>query len=142
MDAKMTQYEHFRERLKNLEAQYENYTTLSEDTPELIRQGISESTTRRFELCWECLWKALRRYLLEETGLADAPNTPRGVFRMAGESELFPFHVETWMQYLEVRQRTTHDYSGEGAQAALEIMADFIRDATNLYRVMNGGRRP
>lgn len=138
----MAQYEYFRERLQNLKAQYENYKTLGEDTPELMRQAISESAIRRFELCWDCMWKALRCYLFEETGLSDVPNTPRGVFRTAGESDLFPFPVETWMQYLEVRKGTTHDYSGAGAQAALETMEDFIQDADYLSRMMSDGSRP
>ena len=40
--------------------------------------------------------------------------------------------------YANARTNTTHDYSGEKAQACLEIMGDFIDDAIGLYQTMSG----
>ncbi len=134
----MIEYDKFQMALKRLEEQYENYRQSDASLPELIQEAIAESVIQRFETCFDCLWKVLKRYLTEELALADAPNSPRGVFRLAHENSLFAAPLDEWFGYVDARIGTAHDYSGEKAQACLDIMGDFIDDAIGLYQTMTG----
>ena len=105
---------------------------------DLNREAIAESVIQRFETCYDCLWKVLKRYLIEELGLADAPNSPKPIFRLAHENDLFPTPLEQWLQYADARISTSHDCDGEKAEACLAPMRDFIDDAIGLYQTMSG----
>ena len=80
----------------------------------------------------------MKRYLIEELGLADVSNSPKPIFRLAAENNLFAAPLEEWLRYADARGDTAHDYSGEKAQACLEIMGSFIDDAIGLYQTMSG----
>ena len=136
----MIDYDKFRLALKRLEEQHENYRQLDASLPDLIREAVAESVIQRFEICYDCLWKVLKRYLVEELGLAEVPNSPKPIFRLAYENSLFAGPVEQWFGYLKARVNTSHDYSGEKAQSCLRIMPDFISDATGIYETMSGSR--
>ena len=133
----MIEYDKFQMSLGRLEEQYENYRTLDSSLPHLTKEGIAESVIQRFETCYDCLWKVLKRYLIEDQGIAAVPNGPKGVFRLAFENNLFATSLEEWLGYVEARIGTAHDYSGEKAQACLELMPDFIDDAIGLYQTMS-----
>jgi len=134
----MIEYDKFQKALKHLEAQYENYRTLDESQPEIIQEAVVESVIQRFEVCWDCLWKVLKRYLEEEIGLPEVPNGPNPVLRRANENHLLSRPIEAWMKYAKARIDTSHDYSGEKAKDAIGLMADFIDDAIGLYQTMTG----
>ena len=134
----MIDYGKFRLSLKRLEEQHENRLRQDESLPELIREGIAESVIQRFETCYDCLWKVLKRYLNEELGIAEPPNSPKPIIRLADENGLFASPLEQWLQYAQARIDTSHDYDGEKAQASLELMPDFIDDAIGLYQTMTG----
>ena len=134
----MIDYDKFRMSLERLEEQYKNYREPDESLPEVTQEAIAESVIQRFETCYDCLWKVLKRYLVEELGLADVPNSPKGIFRLAHENDLFASPLEEWLRYAESRVETSHDYSGEKAEACLEIMGGFIDDAIGLYQTMSG----
>ncbi len=131
-------YDKFYRSLKRLEEQYENYRQLDASLPELTREAIAESAIQRFETCYDCLWKVLRRYLIEELGLAETPNSPKPLFKLAYGNELFDVPLERWLSYADRRVDTTHDDSGENAQACLDILDNFIDDAIGLYQTMSG----
>ena len=134
----MIDYSKFRSSLKRLEEQHDNYLTLDAAEPELILEGIAESVIQRFEICYDCLWKVLKRYLIEELGIADSPNSPKPIFRLANENQLLPSPVEQWLRYSDARTDTSHDYDGEKAQACLDLVPDFIYDGIRLYRRLSG----
>ena len=51
---------------------------MAKDRPELTEvdcEAIAESVIQRFETCYDTLWKDLRRYLIETTGLAEIPSS-------------------------------------------------------------------
>jgi len=77
----MIEYDKLQKALKHkhFEAQYENYRTLDESLPEIMQEAVVESVIQRFEVCWDCLWKVLKRYLEEEIGLPEVPNGHRRV---------------------------------------------------------------
>lgn len=134
----MIDYDNFKKSLEHLELQYENYRTLDPFLPVLTREAVGESVIQRFETCYDSLWKVLKRYLQEELGIPDVPNSPRSIFRIAAENELFSSSCEQWMQYAKARIGTTHDYSSTKAAAARELMSDFLDDAIGLYQTMSG----
>lgn len=133
----MIEYDKFQKSLKHLQQQYENYINLPTNIGVLMRDGIAESVVQRFETCWDCLWKVLRRYLIEEVGLADVPHGPNPVLRLAAENNLLTSPIERWIEYNSARVDTAHDYSGEKANHCLELMADFIKDAIVLYKTLS-----
>ena len=132
----MIDYSKFQLSLKRLEEQHENYRDLDPELPELTRDGIKESVIQRFETCYDCLWKVLKRYLNEVLGIADLPNSPKPIFRLAHENGMIPSSPERWLQYADVRIGTSHDYDGKKAAACVELMPSFIKDATDLYQRM------
>lgn len=134
----MIDYSKFRSSLKRLEEQHANYRQGNPALSELDREGIAESVIQRFETCYDCLWKVLKRYLTEELGLAETPNSPRHIFRLANENALFDAPVEQWFRYVRARIDTSHDYDGEKANACLALIPDFIDDAIALYRAVSG----
>ncbi len=85
----MIDYSKFRSSLKRLEEQHRNYRQGNPLFSDLDREGIAESVIQRFETCYDCLWRVLKRYLIEELGIADPPNSPKPVFRLAYENGLF-----------------------------------------------------
>ena len=80
----------------------------------------------------------MKRYLIEDLGLAEVPNSPKPLFKLASENKLFASALEEWLRYTDARIDTAHDYSGEKAQACLDLMDGFIDDAVGLYQTMSG----
>lgn len=133
----MIEYDKLKKLLKHLELQFENYQTLDDSLPVLIKEAVAESVIQRFETCWDCLWKILKRYLVEEIGLPSVPNGPNPILRLANENDILPTPIEVWLKYAKTRVGTSHDYSGEKAQEALLIMGAYISDSIKLYEIMN-----
>lgn len=134
----MIDYSKFHSSLQRLEEQQDNYLTLDPAQPELIREGIAESVIQRFEACYDCLWKVLKRYLMEELGVAEPPNSPKPIFRLANENGLLPSPVGQWLKYADARIDTSHDYDGEKAKTCLELVPHFIGDAIRLHGQLSG----
>lgn len=136
----MIDYDKLQKSLKHLEQQFANYK-LAQDRAELTdldREAIAESVIQRFETCYDTLWKDLKRYLIEDSGLADVPDSPKKIIKLAGQNELFASPVEQWLKYADARTSTAHDYSGEKAAEVLLVVGDFIDDAIGLYQTMSG----
>ncbi|MDR3334265.1 MAG: nucleotidyltransferase substrate binding protein [Treponema sp.] len=133
----MIDYSKYRKSLQHLEAQFRNYRCL--DTRaillELDREGVSESVIHRFEVCYDCLWKTLKRYLGEALGIPDLPSSPKPVLRIAFENHLLGA-IEPWLFYAGVG--TSYDYSETKARDSLARIEDFIKDAIALYCRMTG----
>jgi nucleotidyltransferase substrate binding protein (TIGR01987 family) len=134
----MIDYGNFQRALKHLTRQNENRHHLSTEQPDLIREAVMESVIQRFETCYDCLWKVLKRYLAEELGLPDVPNSPKPVLRLAHESGLLPSEIGRWLLYADARVGTAHDYSGAKAAACLALTDDFVADAIALYGKLSG----
>ena len=131
-------YSKLEQSLRRLMEQHDNYLAADETLPRLDREARAESVLQRFETCYDGLWKVLKRYLIQELGLADLPNSPRPLFRIAAENRMLDSPVDQWLQYVEARVDTTHDYDGEKAKACLELVPDFIADAIGVYETMTG----
>lgn len=134
----MIDYGKFRFSLVRLQEQYENYRRLDPSLPEIMQDAVAESVIHRFETCYDCMWKTLRRYLIEELGVPDVPNSPKPIFRLASENQLLDSPVEQWLGYAQHRVGTSHDYCHSTANDCLAITGDFIADSTALYETMTG----
>lgn len=135
----MIEYGKFRNSLKRLEEQHGNYRGIDNlQLNSIMRDAVAESVIHRFEICYDCLWKVLRRHLVEELGVPDAPNSPKPVFRLAFENNLFPSPIEKWLDYANSRINTSYDYDEGKARRCLGIINDFIDDAAGLYETMSG----
>lgn len=134
----MIDYSKYRLSLKRLEEQFENYLHDDPSSSQITREGIAESVIQRFETCYDCLWKVLKRYLIEVLGIADPPNSPKPVLRLANESALLPTSLEHWLRYADARTSTSHDYDGVKAAACLALVPDFLEDAIELYQTVSG----
>ncbi len=132
----MIEYDKLQKSLKHLELQFNNLQILDEDLPVIMKEAVKESTIQRFETCWDCLWKILKKYLEEEMEIAELPNGPKPLIRIANENLLLSSNIENWFKYNQARINTSHDYSGIKAEDALEIMKEFIDDAIELYKTM------
>ncbi len=135
---KMIDYDKFRLSLKRLEEQHGHYRAWDASLPEWTHEAVAESTIQRFETCYDCLWKVLKRYLMEELGLANVPNSPKPVFRLAAENDLLAAKIQQWLRYANARIDTSHDYDGKKATDCLTLVPDFIDDAIDLYQTLTG----
>jgi hypothetical protein len=131
----------FEKSLAHLEEQFENYKSLPVrgNLPKLDTEAIGESVIQRFEICYDCLWKTLKRYMAEKLGLPDLPNSPKPLFRIAAENGLLSLPPDKWLLYADARVGTSHDYSLDKADETLAIAGDFIADARALCRVIMDG---
>lgn len=134
----MINYEAFQKSLRHLILQFENYQHLNERRlSNLDQEAIQESVIQRFETCYNTAWKHLKRYLAEEEGIIEIPNSPKGVFRLAHENQLLP-NIDRWFRYADAQVATAHDYSSKKAQICLILMTEFIEDAIQLYQKITG----
>lgn len=138
----MIDYGKFQLSLKRLAEQYENHQHGCPERSKLDREGIAESVIQRFETCYDCLWKVLKRYLTEALGVAEAPNSPKPIFRLAHENHLLASALEQWLSYADARIDTSHDYDGEKARSCLALVPEFMSDAIALYQTLSGSRWP
>jgi len=99
---------------------------------------MAESVIQRFETCYDTLWKITRRHLAEVLGIAEIPNSPKPIFRLADENQLLASGYEQWDVYIETCINTSHDYSQKKAAEAIRIMPEFIDAAIRLYTAMTG----
>ena len=134
----MIDFGKFKKSLALLESQFSHWQTIDTELPAWMQEAVSESVIQRFETCYDCMWKVLKRYLKEGLGLPDVPNSPKPIFRIANENRLLASEIAQWLVYADTRISTSHDYDGEKAKAALALMGDFIKDATDLYQKMSG----
>ena len=104
---------------------------------DIDKEAISESVIQRFETCYDTLWKHLKRYLIENMGIAEVSNSPKPIFRLAHENYLLS-HLENWMDYANARTATSHDYSFEKVEVTLDLMKRFIQDTIELYQTLSG----
>ena len=136
----MIDYTKFRLSLVRLEEQHENFRHLDPSLPRLTYEAVPESVIQRFETCFDSMWKVLKRYMAEELGIPDVPNSPKPLLRLANENSLLADPVESWLDYARHRVDTAHDYSVEKASRCLEAMPGFIQGAIELYQTMTGRR--
>jgi nucleotidyltransferase substrate binding protein (TIGR01987 family) len=132
-----TNYIKLQKSLKRLVERHNDFLE-SANRPELSSsdiESIQESCFQRFEFCFDMLWKHLKKYLKHFTGLPDIPNSPRPILRIALDNKIID-DFETWDNYNQKRNDTSHDYSEAKASETLQVIPSFIQDAIKLYEIM------
>ena len=136
-------YDVLRKTLKNLETMNNHYKVNKIENPlsdkDIIsNEALEESIIQRFEICYECLWKTLRRHIAEHEGVLDIKPSPKSTLRKADTMDLLPSPINQWFKYLEARNNTTHTYDLNKVREALFIMDNFICDTIKLYQTLTG----
>ncbi len=95
------------------------------DEEEVIRAGVIQN----FEFTYELCWKFMRRWLEINISSAAVDGIPRKeLFRLAAENRLIA-KVETWFEYNNLRNETTHTYDAKTAQEVYKAAVRFADDA-------------
>lgn len=105
--------------------------------PPLEQEAVQDSLIKRFEYTLEVAWKICKKHLEDEGFTEAASGSPKSIIRLAAQRNLVS-NPETWFNYLQFRQDTSHDYSSDKAEAVLDVAEDFYEDVANLYRGMTG----
>ena len=84
--------------------------------------------SKNFEVCMEYAWKYLQKKITD-SGI-DAPS-PREAIKLAGRLNLID-DVESWMNFLEERNRSVHDYLGVTPEQYPRMIQDFYREVRKL----------
>ena len=128
MDGISIDYSKLKLAVHHLKAQWENYATC-DSRPELSpldRDAIRESVIQRFEVAYDVLWKAIKRYLMFTLGLPDIPNSPKPILRLAYENGILSADITFWLKVADTRVATSHDYSSANADACIELLPTFL----------------
>ena len=94
----MTNCDKFQLSIEQLEEQNANHQPPNPAPSDLDREDIAESVIQRLEICYDCLWKVLMRYLAEELGVTNPPNNLKPVFRLVFENSLPNAPLTQWLQ--------------------------------------------
>lgn len=124
----MIQYKRLEETIERLEAQFENLKTLDSFQPQLIQEAVFESVIRRFNVCFDCLWRTLRIYLIKELGLPEVEDNPKPVLRIANENSLLESGIERWLEYADFRIQADSICDKE----SIVLISSFIKDARDV----------
>jgi len=93
-------YDKLQKSLRHLELQYRNLESQGAraELNYLDREAIQESVIQRFVVCYDMMWKHIRRHLIDELGLPerDMPNSPKPVFRIAHQNHLLA-DIDAWL---------------------------------------------
>ncbi len=85
--------------------------------------------------CFDSLWKHLKKYLQELTGLAEIPSNPKFIFRLANEKSVIE-NYKIWDEY-NAKVIGVRDASSEtNVSEMLKIISRFIKDAIKIYEEM------
>ena len=128
MDGISIDYSKLKLAVHHLKAQWENYATC-DSRPELSpldRDAIRESVIQRFEVAYDVLWKAIKRYLMFTLGLPDIPNSPKPILRLAHDNGILSADITFWLKVADARVATSHDYSSAKADACIELLPTFL----------------
>ena len=95
----------------------------------VLDEGIKSASTELekagtiqcFEVCYELLWKIVKR-ILTKKGLTTS--SPRDVFRIAADNNLID-KPEPWFEVIEMRNLTSHTYNKELAEKVLNYLPKF-----------------
>ena len=127
----MTHYIKLKNSLLRLKEMHTNYKTFNEDGWQ--KEAIRESCIHRFEVCFDSLWKHLKKYLQDNIGLSSLPNGPKPLFRVAGENHII-FDIEKWFNYNNKTITTSHNCLKKQEEETMDVIEDFIIDVSIVYK--------
>ena len=113
-------------KFKQSRADLEHALTFVEKIKEdaFYYSGIVKS----FEVCFEYAWKYLKEIIFNK-GLEAF--SPRDIIKVAGQANVID-NVEKWLQFLEDRNLSVHDYLGISEEDYLKTISEFSNEAKKL----------
>lgn len=142
MDGSVIDYSKLKLAILHLNAQWENYATC-DCRPELSpldRDAIRESVIQRFEVAYDVLWNAIKRYMQYTLGLPDIPNSPKPILRLAYENGILSADITFWLKVADARVATSHDYSSAKADACIELLPTFLDALEPMVALLENSR--
>jgi len=91
-----------------------------------------DSAIKRFELCYDLAWKAIKNYAKHE-GIEC--NSPRSCFKEAFQLDLIDYD-EKWMEMVDDRNASVHIYKEEQAERIykeLPIYLEMLKDLLSKF---------
>ena len=119
--------------LKNaIDSLIESSSAYKSNKDEKMRGFIEDSCVKRFEFTVETSWKIMKKFLKLEYGKSDAELTMNNIFRfMEGYNLISSW--ESWKNYYNHRNNTSHEYNQDKAQETLKLVDSLIKDSNELY---------
>lgn len=137
----MIDYTHFQHALKNLERYWAVYEESKKSEAHIESAQLEMNRmaiVKAFQICYEAMKKVLKRYLIEEIGIADATNIKeKHIFIQAKDSGLLSSPLEQWLCYRNTRNDSTHDYGISAAHKVIDIIPIFTEDMIDLYQTLS-----
>ena len=98
---------------------------------------MRDAAIQRFEYTYELCWKLLKRKIASDAAVPAeiAAMSFKDLIRTGAEKGLLTT-PETWFNYREKRNITTHIYNQAKAKEVYEVVADFYKDATDLLKTL------
>lgn len=97
-----------------------------------LKEYIEDACVKRFEYTIETSWKLMKKYLKLEYGKTEQELTMNNIFRLM-EGYGFIKSWETWRDYYNKRNDTSHEYNQNKAREILNIIDDLLNDTEFLY---------
>ena len=119
----------FRDCIDSLKKCFGDYAASKDDA---IKEYIEDACVKRFEYTVETAWKIMKKYLKLEYGKTDKELTMNNIFRLM-EGYGFVKSWETWRNYYDRRNDTSHEYNKNKAKEILNIVDALIEDCEYLY---------
>ena len=106
-----------RERVKRYFTDYEKALQNLKEAVEIAKTDIEiDGAIKRFELCYELVWKLIKEYLADVGIIC---KSPRDTFREAHRNELIDDEY-VWMEMIDDRNVLVHTYEMEKARKIFE----------------------
>ena len=130
--------------MTKLQNKYENFSTavkrLNEANIAYKKNAdddiYQDALIKRFEFTFELCWKTLREFMLDQGYLMEIAS-PKGVFALAYQEGIL--HDEAlWLDMLESRNLTSHDYGRKTAETIAEkISSRYAKALTELSKYIS-----
>jgi len=105
---------------------------LEENYYEVYRAAIIQNFEFSFELCWKLMQRWLKK---DDTHAVDRTLNKKDIFRLAHAKGLI-HDTEKWFEYLNARNRTSHTYDENIADAVFKVAQDFYYDFKDFLETM------
>ncbi len=120
-----------RERVKRYFTNYEKALRNLREGVEVARTDIEvDGAIKRFELCYELVWKLIKEYLADVGIIC---RSPRDTFREARRVEIIE-DERLWMEMIEDRNTLVHTYEMEKAREIFrKIKNEYVDCLQDVY---------
>jgi nucleotidyltransferase substrate binding protein (TIGR01987 family) len=113
----------FEKALKSLEYAYSQTLNHSKGSDEF--KLARDATIQRFEFCVELSWKISAKFL------GSSSTAAKPVLREMLQNK-YIINIETWFQFIEARNKSSHTYDEEIAAEVYSVVALFLPEARSL----------